>query len=76
MIRRKPFVHCGSFWIPVVDAVVNTRFMEMQESDIEFSCVIQTRVPEKLIYEVGIILANLLDNAIEAEQKEQGKREM
>ena len=44
MIRRKPFVHCGSFWIPVVDAVVNTRFIEMQESDIEFSCVIQNRV--------------------------------
>ena len=62
--------------IPVVDAVVNTRFMEMQESDIEFSCVIQARVSEKLIYEVGIILANLLDNAIEAEQKEQGKREI
>lgn len=76
MIRRKPFVHCGSFWIPVVDAVVNTRFMEMQESDIEFSCVIQARVPEKLIYEVSIILANLLDNAIEAEQKEQGKRKI
>ncbi len=62
--------------IPIIDAVVGTRQMEMKNSDIEFICTIQSEIPEPMIMSFGIILANLLDNAIEAERGEKERREI
>lgn len=62
--------------IPIVDAVIGTRQTVMREHDIQFSCVIHTSIPEKLILSFAIILTNLLDNAIEAECEEEQRREV
>ena len=60
----------------IVDAVLNLRQSHMKDEMIDFSCSVQTHIPDDLVYASGIILANLMDNAIEAELKNDNQREI
>lgn len=53
----------------VIDAVVNEKFDKAERKNIEVSCRITVKVPEYLEYDMSVLLANLLDNAIEACEK-------
>lgn len=60
-------VQCNS---SVINAVINTRFHVASDCHIKVSCRMTASVPKYLEYDIGIILSNLLDNAIEACQKQ------
>ncbi len=53
----------------VVNAVVNSKFAKANEHGIKTSCRIVVPLPEYLEYDLSILLSNLLDNAIEACQR-------
>lgn len=55
----------------VINAVINTRFNEAKKYQITPSCRIVSEIPEYFEYELGILLSNLLDNAIEACEKQE-----
>lgn len=55
----------------VLNAVVNSKFGKAQKYEIRTSCRIVVSVPEDLEYDLSVLLSNLLDNAIEACQKNQ-----
>lgn len=59
-------VHCSS---SVISAVINEKIEKATEKGIETSCRIVVTIPEYLEYDLSILLANLLDNAIEACEK-------
>lgn len=67
-VKVQSHIHCSS---SVVNAVVNEKISIAQESAIQCTCQIIVPVPEYLEYDMSILLANLLDNAIEACRKEQ-----
>lgn len=58
-----PHIHCSS---SVINAVVNEKISIAQEYDIKCTCQIVVSVPQYLEYDMSILLANLLDNAIDA----------
>lgn len=53
----------------VIDAVINEKFEKAEQKNIEVSCRITIEIPDYLEYDLSILLANLLDNAIEACEK-------
>lgn len=53
----------------VLNAVINDKFSRAEEINIETSCRILTPIPKYLEYDLSIMLSNLLDNAIEACEK-------
>lgn len=53
----------------VVNAVVNSKFSRANDYGIKTSCRIVVPLPEYLEYDLSILLSNLLDNAIEACQR-------
>ena len=60
-------VQCDS---SVINAVINTRSHVATDHHIKVSCRMTASVPNYLEYDIGIILSDLLDNAIEACQKQ------
>ena len=54
----------------VLDAVINTKILECREAGIQFGCFVTGDVSEVTGLKLGIILFNLLDNAIEASREE------
>jgi two-component system sensor histidine kinase AgrC len=60
------FIQCSS---SVINAVVNSKFGKAHEYGIKTSCRIVVPIPEYLEFDLSILLSNLLDNAIEACQK-------
>lgn len=54
---------------PVVNAVINSKFGEAQEKGIDTSLRLVVKIPEYLEFDLSILLSNLLDNAIEACEK-------
>ncbi|MDE6088102.1 MAG: GHKL domain-containing protein [Oscillospiraceae bacterium] len=60
----------------VFNAVINTRFNEAKKHQIIPSCRIVSEIPEYFEYELGILLSNLLDNAIEACQKQNTENQL
>lgn len=53
----------------VINAVINSKFSEAKENNIEASVRMVIQIPEYLEFDLSILLSNLLDNAIEACQK-------
>lgn len=53
----------------VIDSVINYKFSIAEQKGISVLCNITADIPEALEHDVSIILANLLDNAIEASEK-------
>lgn len=53
----------------VIDAIINEKFDKAEQKNIEVSCRITTDIQDYLEYDLSILLANLLDNAIEACEK-------
>lgn len=51
---------------PVVDAVINSKFVEAEEKGIYTSLRLVVKIPEYFEFDLSILLSNLLDNAIEA----------
>ena len=60
------YIQCSS---SVINAVVNSKFGRAQELGIKTSCRIIVSIPEYLEFDLSILLSNLLDNAIEACQR-------
>lgn len=58
----------------VLDAVINTKLMECREAEIQFGCFVTGDVSEVTGLETGVILFNLLDNAIEASRREAARK--
>lgn len=56
-------IQCSS---SVINAVINEKFGIAEKNNIETSCRIVVVIPEYLEYDLSVLLANLLDNAIEA----------
>lgn len=54
-----------------LNAVLNDKMSVCKKNNIIFRIVICTRVPKSITTNVCVILSNLLDNAIEAEKKEE-----
>lgn len=54
-----------------LNAVLNDKMSVCKKNNIIFRMVICTRVPKSITTNVCVILSNLLDNAIEAEKKEE-----
>lgn len=50
----------------VLNAIMNEKIEKAEQYQIEISCRVTIRIPEYLEYDLSILLANLLDNAIEA----------
>lgn len=67
-VMVQSYIHCSS---SVVNAVINEKISIAQENAIQCTCQIIVPIPECLEYDMSILLANLLDNAIEACQEEQ-----
>lgn len=53
----------------VINAMINSKCNEANEYNIETSVRIATSIPEYLEFDLSVLLSNLLDNAIEACQK-------
>ncbi|MBO5484021.1 MAG: GHKL domain-containing protein [Lachnospiraceae bacterium] len=53
----------------IINAVINDKMRRCQEQDIQFDIQITDDIPDKSEMDDAIILSNLLDNAIEAEEK-------
>lgn len=51
---------------PVVNAVINSKFVEAEEKGIYTSLRLVVKIPEYFEFDLSILLSNLLDNAIEA----------
>lgn len=62
----QPQIHSSS---SVINAVVNSKFNEAKAHNIETSMRMVIQIPEYLEFDMSILLSNLLDNAIEACQK-------
>jgi sensor histidine kinase YesM len=62
----KSHIQCSS---SVINAVVNEKFSIAEKHNIETSCRIVVAIPKYLEYDLSVLLANLLDNAIEACEK-------
>lgn len=56
-----------------LNAILDLKRMECEEHQIDLKCFIMEKMPVFEEVDLCIILSNLLDNAIEAEQKEQKK---
>lgn len=67
-VMVRSHIRCSS---SVVNAVVNEKISIAQENAIQCTCQIIVPVPEYLEYDLSILLANLLDNAIEECRKGQ-----
>ena len=52
-----------------MNAVINEKFTAAEKKGIETTCKILITIPEYLEYDLSILLSNLLDNAIEACEK-------
>lgn len=53
----------------VIDSVINYKFSIAEQKGISVVCTLTAEIPETFEHDVSIILANLLDNAIEASEK-------
>lgn len=53
----------------VIDSVINYKFSIAEQKGISVLCTLTAEIPEVLEHDISIILANLLDNAIEASEK-------
>ena len=62
----QPQIHSSS---TVINAVINSKFNEANAHNIETSVRMVIQIPEYLEFDLSILLSNLLDNAIEACQK-------
>lgn len=62
---------------PLIDSILNTKIYQCKENGIDIVCTVAGDISHWDKVEIGIILFNLLDNAIEASMKEekQGKIE-
>lgn len=58
---------------PALNAILDLKRMECEEHEIDLKCFIMEKMPAFNEVDLCIVLSNLLDNAIEAEQKEQEK---
>lgn len=58
---------------PLLDSILNTKMYQCKENGIDIECTISGDVSHWDKVEIGIILFNLLDNAIEASMKERKK---
>lgn len=58
---------------PALNAILDQKRMECEEYEINLKCFIMEKMPDFNEVDLCIILSNLLDNAIEAEKKEQEK---
>ncbi len=56
-------IKCSS---SVINAVINDKFGKAEHKNIEVSCRIIIDIPDYLEYDLSLLLANLLDNALEA----------
>lgn len=63
-------IQCNS---SIVNAVVNTKFNDAKKMQIKVSCRMISTVPKYLECDLGILLSNLLDNAIEACENQNNK---
>ncbi len=72
-ISFKAYIKCSS---TVINAVVNEKFGIAEQKNIGTSCRIVAPVPEYLEYDISVLLANLLDNAIEACEKNKVQSEI
>ena len=61
-------IHCSS---SVVNAVINEKISIAQNENISCTCQIIVPIPGYLEYDLSVLLANVLDNAIDACRKEQ-----
>lgn len=61
---------------PLIDSIVNTKIYQCKENKIDIACTISGDISLWNKIEIGIILFNLLDNAIEASMKEQEIRKI
>lgn len=59
----KPYIRSSN---SVLNAIMNEKIEKAEQNEIEISCRITVRIPEYLEYDLSVLLANLLDNAIEA----------
>lgn len=69
----RAYIKCSSH---VVNAVINEKFGIAEQKNIGTSCRIVAPVPEYLEYDISVLLANLLDNAIEACEKNKVQSEI
>lgn len=60
------YIHSSS---SVINAIINEKIEKAEKNMIDVSCRITTTIPEYMEYDLSILLANLMDNAIEACQK-------
>ena len=58
---------------PALNAILDLKRMECEEHLINLKCFIMEKMPDFNEVDLCVILSNLLDNAIEAEKKEQKK---
>lgn len=58
---------------PAVNAILDLKRMECEEHLIHLKCFIMEKMPDFNEVDLCVVLSNLLDNAIEAEKKEQKK---
>ncbi len=56
-------IHCTS---SVLNVIINEKFNKAEEHGIITACKILTKIPDPLVYDLSIIISNMLDNAIEA----------
>lgn len=61
---------------PLIDSILNTKIYQCKENEIDIPCTISGDISNWDKMEIGIILFNLLDNAIEASMKEQENRKI
>lgn len=59
---------------PTLNAILDLKRMECEEHQIDLKCLIMEKIPTFDEVDLCVILSNLLDNAIEAEQKERRKK--
>lgn len=61
---------------PIIDAVLNVKFGVCSMEGIEVTCIVSGNYIDMDTFKLGIVLSNLLDNAIEACRKEKNRREL
>lgn len=59
---------------PALNAILDLKRMECEEHQIDLKCFIMEKMPAFDEVDLCVILSNLLDNAIEAEQKEKERK--
>lgn len=61
---------------PLIDAILNSKMYQCRENKIEMTCTISGDISTWDKLEIGIILFNLLDNAIESCMNEEAERKI